>query len=122
MNRISLIAAVLCACAGTALGGYTLEITGVCPGQITLEWSGAEPYRQQAFLVSREEGNWKIPDGPCAGTVLGLDPQFLYFARLYGTGDGSGAVNVNMGVGRCGIYIQLVEVGTCRTSNVARTP
>lgn len=107
--------------AAACMGDYTLSITGTCPGRIRLEWSGALPDRQQAIVASREEGHEVIPSGQCAGTVLGLGPRQLYLVRLYRTGSGSGFVNANTGQ-YCGWFVQLVEGGTCRTSNVVLSP
>ncbi len=124
---------VLCACAlaGPAVGAetraaaggeYTLAITGVCPGQITLYWWNATPERRQAFLASNEVGNTVIPSGRCAGTVLGLSERGLSVANILPTGYGDGKIRANMGAGRCRIPVQLIELPSCRTSNVARTP
>lgn len=126
----------LCACALTGLAApgapaparaagpedYTLTITGWCPGQIAIYWWNATPGRRHAFLTSNEVGTTKIQSGPCAGTVLGLSDRGLVVGYVMPTGYGDGKVKAIMGPGRCRVPVQLVELPSCRTSNVARTP
>ncbi len=97
---------------------YTVAVSGVCPGRITLEWSGATPHRRQGIVFSRYQGQSVIPEGACKGTTLGISQPTL--VRVIGTDGGSGALNVLTQL--CAGYVQLVESGTCRTSNVARVP
>lgn len=97
---------------------YTVTVAGVCPGRITLEWSGATPHRRQGIVFSRYQGQSVIPEGACKGTTLGISQPTL--VRVIGTDGGSGALNVLTQL--CAGYVQLVESGTCRTSNVARVP
>lgn len=97
---------------------YTVSVTGVCPGRMTLEWSGATPNRRQGIVFSRYQGQSVIPEGACKGTTLGISQPML--VRVIGTDGGSGALNVLTQL--CAGYVQLVESGTCRTSNVARVP
>jgi hypothetical protein len=52
-------------------GGFTIRLTGPCPGQKTLAWDGAGS-GQMGILVGSGPGNYTIPFGPCAGTQLGL--------------------------------------------------
>lgn len=126
----------LCVCALTGLAApgapaparaagpedYTLTITGWCPGQITLVWRNATPGRRQAFVGGSEEGKTIIPSGRCAGTVIGIAERGAFVANILPTGDGYGKIRANMGPGRCRVPVQLVELPSCRTSNVARTP
>jgi len=100
---------------------YTATVTGLCPGRMTLEWSGARPNRRQAILLSLHRGQWTIPGGACQGTVLGLG-EYVWLMAIVRTRDGNGLVRIVTGSGLCGGFVQLVESGTCRTSNVARVP
>lgn len=99
---------------------YTVELSGVCPGYVILSWSGATPNRRQGVVYGREEGKFIIPVNPCQGTVLGVTRQVELFVILE-TRDGKGTV-IAYGGEACGGYIQLVEGGTCRTSNVVPMP
>lgn len=103
-------------------GGYTLTITGVCPGTVRLAWAGAQPNRQQGIIFARNTGNYTIGSGTCAGTQLGLGTNGLQLYNTIGTGNGSGSVNANAGSGACRGYVQLIQVPGCQTSNVAQVP
>ncbi len=107
------------------LGGtppYTCTITGTCPGTVRLEWSGAEPNRQQGILFARNTGNFTIQNGTCAGTQLGLGTNQLQLYNTIGTGSGAGSVNAQAGPGACDGFVQLIQVPGCITSNVAQVP
>jgi len=102
-------------------GGYRLGVEGVCPGTVTVSWSGATPNVQQAIVFGANAGSTTIPGGPCAGTVLGMQGG-IQLVRMLGTGSGSGSVNGNAGTAACGHFLQLVEAGSCNTSNVRQIP
>ncbi len=103
-------------------GGYRLRVDGQCPGTITVSWDGAEPGRQQGVIFASSQGNFQIQSGPCQGTVLGLGTQNLRLVRTIGTGNGSGSVNSTVGTGACGAYLQLIQLPSCETTNVALIP
>ncbi len=104
-----------------SIGGYGLNVTGRCPGMITVSWSGAMPDVAQGLVFGRDEGATTIPGGPCAGTRLGLQGGVM-LVRTLGSGDGSGEASSNAGTSACGGFLQLVQVGSCRASNVDRLP
>jgi len=101
-------------------GGYVLSLTGECPGTVRLEWSGADPDRQQGILIARNTGNVVVPNGPCQGTQLGLGAKRLRLHRIISTGEGVGAVSAETQA--CGWYVQLIQTHSCATSNVAQVP
>lgn len=106
-------------------GGYTLRVSGACPGRLTIEWSGAAPRQQQGLLFASGRGSQRIPNGqPCAGTVLGLNAQNLRLVSppgFFSTGNnGSGSISGQAAPGACGGYLQLIQGGSCITSNVAQ--
>ncbi len=106
-------------------GGYTLNITGTCPGQIRLTWSGAQPNKQQAVVFARNTGSYVIPNGPCQGTQLGLGTNQLQLYTTIGTGNGSGGVNATVQSGACRGYVQLLVTNggsPCAKSNVKQVP
>lgn len=103
-------------------GGYFLSIAGQCPGTLTVSWSGATPSVTQGIVFALNTGAFVIPTGPCQGTALGLGTQGLRLVNTISTGSGSGSVNGAAGTGACGGYLQLVEVPSCDTSNVAQIP
>lgn len=101
--------------------GYRLRISGQCPGQLTVSWSGANPSRQQGLVFGAQQGSTTIPNGVCQGTVLGIQGQ-VRLVNTFGTGSGEGSVNGNAGTGACGGYLQLIEAPACATSNVGQIP
>lgn len=108
---------------GNAGGGYTLNVTGSCPGTVNVAWSGAQSNRQQGIVFAGNTGSFTIPGGPCGGTVLGLGTQNIRLVNTVSTGNGSGNVNGQAGSGACGGYLQLVTVANpCETSNVDQLP
>ncbi|MCC6906701.1 MAG: hypothetical protein IT430_02055 [Phycisphaerales bacterium] len=104
-----------------AVGGYRLSTTGQCPGTVTLRWSGATPSVQQGIVYGANQGSTTIPNGPCQGTMLGLQGG-VQLVNIIGTGNGSGTANGQIGTGICNDFLQLVEAGSCNTSNVSQLP
>ena len=105
-----------------ASNGRSLRVSGPCPGRITIEWRGAAPGRVQALVTGAMRGSFIIPNGqPCAGTTLGLagHVRLVDPPGLCGTGSGSGTLAGTVGTSACGHIVQLVEGGSCATSNVA---
>ncbi|MCC6907811.1 MAG: hypothetical protein IT430_07720 [Phycisphaerales bacterium] len=102
-------------------GGYRLTVGGTCPGTVTVDWAGATPNVQQGIAFGQGQGSTIIPGGPCAGTMLGIQGG-VQLVRTVSTGSGSGGVAGNAGTGACGGYLQLVEAGSCNTSNVDQIP
>ncbi|MCL4196698.1 MAG: hypothetical protein KJZ69_04330 [Phycisphaerales bacterium] len=102
----------------------TLTVDATCPGggPIVISWSNATPNSTVALLYARNTGNFPIPQGnPCAGTPLGLGTNQLQVAWQGGSGaNGSRTLNANTGSGVCGGYFQLLDIASCRTSNVVR--
>ncbi len=103
-------------------GGYRLSVRGRCPGSVTVEWSGANPGRNQGLVFGANQGSTTIPGGACQGTQLGLQGQ-VRLVNSFGTGpNGSGTVSGNAGTGACRGFLQLVEVPSCNVSNVGQIP
>ncbi|MCC6908217.1 MAG: hypothetical protein IT430_09785, partial [Phycisphaerales bacterium] len=104
-------------------GGYSLTVSGTCPGTVNVAWAGAQPNKQQGIAFAANTGSYTIPGGPCQGTQLGLGTQQLRLVNTVPTGNGSGNVNGNASSGACGGYLQLVTISSpCETSNVDQIP
>lgn len=103
-------------------GGYTLALSGDCPGTVRLEWSGADANRQQGIVFARNTGNFVIPNGPCQGTQLGLGTNQLQLFNIISTGSGSGSVNAQANQGACRGFVQLIQTHSCVTSNIGQVP
>ena len=100
---------------------YTLDVTGTCPGTVNVAWSNAAPNTQQGIVFGNNLGNTTIPTGPCQGTTLGIAGS-VRLVQTIGTGSGSGSVNGQANAGACGHYLQLVQGGSCITSNPDQIP
>lgn len=97
---------------------------GTCPrgGSIRIEWSGATPSGQVALIFATCEGNFIVPPrNQCQGTQLGLGACQIRVAWI-GRSDGTGSkvLNSTAGDGACGKFLQLLDLATCDTSNVAQ--
>ncbi len=104
-------------------GGYTCDITGQCPGNITVNWSGAQPSKTQGIVFASNTGSFRLNSGACAGTQLGLGTRNLQLVRTLGTGNGSGSIGRAINSGACGGFVQLVTVASpCETSSVGQIP
>jgi hypothetical protein len=103
---------------------FSFEVVGHCPGMVNLTWSGATPSRNLAIIFASNRGNLAIPDGnPCAGTRLGLGASNIQLVQTIGTGtNGINSINGNTSNGACGGFLQLLDLDTCRTSNVEIVP
>lgn len=109
-------------CSGST---YHLSTTGLCPGDVTLEWSGATPHVQQAIAFGLHSGSTTIPPGlPCAGTILGVQGQtrLVNPPGYFSTSDGSGHLTGHISSGACGGFVQLIQGSDCSTSNVSQLP
>ncbi len=108
---------------GSGGGGYTCEITGTCPGNIDVNWSGAQPNKTQGIVFASNTGSFTINSGACAGTQLGLGTRNLQLVRTIGTGSGAGSIGRAVGAGACGGFVQLVTVASpCEASSVGQIP
>ncbi len=100
-------------------GGFFIRLSGECPGQKTLSWSGAGS-GQMGIILGNGPGNYTIPGGPCSGTQLGLSgPGGLQLYNIIGTNGGQGQVTATVGTGACGKWVQCIKTNDCSTSNAA---
>ncbi len=104
--------------------GPALSVDASCPqgGAIRVEWSGAAPGGQVALIFARSRGSFVIPpQQPCAGTALGLRANQIQIAYRGSAGaDGHRVLNATAPRAACGGYMQLLDLASCATSNVAR--
>lgn len=104
----------------TAIG---LDVEAGCPGggRIDIAWSGASPSGRAAIVFASNTGHYVVTQGPCSGTTLGLGSSRIRLAEI-GDSDanGDGHISATARAGACGGYLQLLDLTTCTTSNVAR--
>ncbi len=101
-----------------------LLVNSSCPqgGPIQIEWSGASPDGRVALIYARNSGRFLIPARqPCSGRRLGLgvDSIRVVYDGNAGT-NGSRILRTIADPSACGGYLQLLDLTTCATSNVAR--
>jgi hypothetical protein len=105
---------------GVAPGApFELEITGTCPGPVTITASGATPNGRVHFLKATGTGNVAWPAGPCAGTPLGLDESVSRLRTI--TADANGIADFTAGAPppACGVLlVQVIDIGSCNTTSV----
>ncbi len=97
----------------------TLAISGTCPGSMTVDVTNATPNSTIAVLYAVNTGSLLIPGGnPCAGTELGLDTTTKLYSTETTDGTGSFTVGVTIPGPGCGLFVQILDVTSCETSNV----
>lgn len=94
-------------------------------GDLEARWFYASPggsSSRVALLLARQAGIFTIPPGrPCAETTLDLGTAGLRLAYQGPAGRfGTGLVKAQVPAGLCGSYLQLLDLTSCKTSNVIR--
>lgn len=109
-----------------ARAGYDigLGLAGDCPGRLDARATGATHGGRVAFIYARGTGGVRIPNGPCAGTQLGLNASALLAATVNADSNGTAILSRNAGANACGgaIVLQALDLTTCTPSNVVATP
>ena len=101
-----------------AAGAQTLEASGTCPA-ITWSASGATPGATVVLLVAPAAGAAVVGGGPCAGTVTGLSR--VEKASSFVADEVGGYLRaIALAGDECASAYQLLDVHTCRVSNVVR--
>lgn len=92
---------------------------GACPNANTISWSGAPVNSSVRVLYTTNNGAGGVipPNSACPGTRLciGLAGVTLHSQVLHSNGNGAGSTP-NFAA-PCGLHIQLITQGSCRTSN-----
>lgn len=100
-----------------------LSIDATCPGggPIRIAWDGATPRGRVALVFGRSLGETAVPHGyACAGTLLGLRGGLRLVAEAMTGAGGQATIVASARAEACGGSMQLVDLSTCATSNVAR--
>ena len=99
----------------TALG-VTLELSGACPGPVSIEASGLDG-ANVVLLVGSDTGSSSVPGGPCADVDSGLDGPLRWFGPFTdGDGDGVATVRPTLPGGACGMTFAALDLSTCAVS------
>ncbi len=106
------------------LSNPQLTIRAICPkgGPAEIQWSEAAPGGRIAIAHSADLGISTVPRlRICSGTTLDLDPMALRLGLMrQSEADGGGLIRTSIVPSICGSYLQLLDLTTCTTSNVAR--
>ncbi len=103
-------------------GGLELSVTGDCPGTVTVRWANGTPSVTLYLIFAGNTGSFRVPFGPCQGTILGLGNRSIRLVNQFNSGGGSGSRSGHAGSSACGGYLQLLESPGCNLSNVAEIP
>jgi hypothetical protein len=96
-------------------------VFGDCPRQVTLGIAGATPGGSVVLLAAARAGSTPITVGPCAGRALGLsDPAPLRVAHA--GEEGRVVIRASVPATVCGGFLQAVDAGTCRMTDVMAVP
>ncbi len=99
---------------------FFLSLSGTCGSTMNLQVSGATPGGQVGVIYSFGLGSYIIPNGPCAGTELGLDGAGITLAAVL-TADSYGLAVHSSYVPptACGlVHVQALDISTCATSTI----
>ncbi|MFG0329886.1 MAG: hypothetical protein ACF8PN_08315 [Phycisphaerales bacterium] len=100
-------------------GGFSIEVSGTCPGALTVTATGATAGGTVALVYARNTGSFTIPGGfTCGGTQLGVDATVQLVQTRTADGSGTAVFSGNAPAAACGGVIQAIDAATCDTSNV----
>ena len=97
-------------------GGPTLDISGACPGVLSIVGSGFTPGGSVAVLKGSGLGSDVMPAGPCAGDRTSLS-GLGYVTSLRADGAGNIRLSPSISAPLCGSYVQFVDATRCALSN-----
>lgn len=101
------------------LTGPSLSLSGVCGSSMTFDTSGMTAGGAVAFLWAFGQGSYVIPNGPCAGTMLGLDATVRNGGIRTADPSGMASLTANVPSSVCGrIFVQALDAATCTVTNV----
>lgn len=98
-----------------------IAAAGACPGELTLELTGATPSGPIVVARSESEGISVVPGGKCAGIEVGLEEAKVLAAFLTDS-DGTFLQTVTVPEGACGQFLQAVDRVTCGAGALTRIP
>jgi hypothetical protein len=103
-----------------APAGPTLEFSGACPGPIDVTMDGITPGGDVQVVLGNSLGSTPVPVGPCAGLAT-LDLAGASPAVVLTDSDSDGMITAqpNISANLCGSPIQILDLNSCETSNVA---
>ncbi len=95
----------------------TISVTGSCPGQVTVDVSGGTPNAEVAIVSAGAQSGFLKKGLLCNGSLLDIGEPFALpptFVPVDGSGNGSSQMTLQSG--RC--FVQGLDFGNCRASNL----
>lgn len=99
----------------------SMAVEGTCPGSIKLTASGLKANAKVSLFRGEGIGTDALPAGACSGKKTGLDGLKPIQVAKAGP-DGTLTLDRDVMGGACGAYVEIVDLESCRVSNVARVP
>ena len=106
---------------GTPTPTFDVQISGTCPGTITMDVRNATPNGTLAIVTASQDGSFTVPTAPCQGMPLDMSGPSL-FRLLNANGGGGLSVSQPVSAGQCGLYLQVVDGARCEPSILRRLP
>ncbi len=108
-----IMANALLLAAGELTPPYGLDITGTCPGAVTISATGGTPSGAYAVASGTGPGSFTVRSGACAGTVIPLAGPALRFTGTFdGTGSFTRTPTIASGAA-CGKPVAVLDLTTC---------
>ncbi|MBL1216632.1 MAG: hypothetical protein D8M59_03975 [Planctomycetes bacterium] len=96
--------------------GFSLAVTGDCPGVMTASATGATPNAWVGFGYGYRSGQTKVPG--CPGLYLDID-RAKEGGRAKADANGDASIQGRVPAGACGrVIVQAADLEACETSNV----
>jgi len=105
----------------TTPDALTVEISGVCPGEVDLSISGGTPGGEVAVLRGSGIGADEITTARCGSVVTGVENPFLRGLLALGD-DGTATLTATVPPVGCGFPVQVLDGLTCELSAIANIP
>lgn len=114
-SRVLAVACVGLFIGTSAVAAPTNEVSGTCPGAVTLTTNGATANGMVAFITGTLGGSTTLAAGPCPGLVLDLGG---ITKRFSGPADAAGSKTLSptVGAGACAFGGQWMDITTCTVS------
>jgi hypothetical protein len=105
---------------GSITLGPILSINNTCPGQMTANIINASPRSTIALIFALRNGQFTIPNGPCAGTTLPITGNVQLVTTKQTDNQGRATITGNVPQTACRKRLVIIDVATCSVSNVVR--
>ena len=114
-----------CLVSWTASAAPELDVSGDCPGDVTIEVTDLDPYATVTVVYGEEAlpgDSLDIPRGPCAGVETDLATGKRGFDLTDSDGDGRIRFTTWVSADRCGTPFHVLDVDSCEISNLNYVP